>query len=369
MGLLGDMVKKGVSDAVSKGVSKGVEAVVKPKVEQAAAKVATNAANKVADAINDANAANAQAAGAVSEAEAAAGAAVSEAEAAAGVTVSEAEAAAGATPAANTASSNLNSALGNLASALGSLNTAETKESLNSLGQFISANESTLESMAANMVKDKKTCPKCGQMSDGDKLFCPNCGTELPKMTLGQLTTCSNCGTENAPGTRFCTKCGSKLPVVELEEQAFAADWEKWIPMYPKWELGGGNIGLDQVGEDNGYPIIELYTDEKDDTLARQYAQVLLDNGFAAPEGYNGNYTLYKVVDGICRVWSMENCLDGDCLCTYFYVRDFVKEAEERAAKAEADRKANTLSGKLDKASEGLKDVKDAAKKLGSFFK
>lgn len=270
-------INKGLGEAVSKAVGESVKNIIQPKVNEAAA----NYTNAVTGSINEA------------------------------------------AKEINEASASMNDA----AKKTEEIDTAELEKAFNLLG-----------SMATNAVKDKKVCPKCGELAEGDKQFCPQCGTKLPELTLSQYAVCPECGKQNDIGTKFCASCGAKLPLVIEEEnsakaadEAFMANWDEQLADYPKWCFGGRNFSLEENGTDeNGIPNLIFSVSGVTSADLEKYCALLKQNGFVRPEGFYTDEVLYKVVNGVCRAFgTTEAFCDDDTMSVGFYAGDYNKPKEE----------------------------------------
>lgn len=288
MGFLDKAIKngigKGISDAVGKAVGESVKNVIQPKVNEAAAKYT----NAVTGALNES------------------------------------------AKELNTAAEEMNKA----SAEAEKIDTAELEKAF-----------STLEAMATNAVKDKKECPKCGQLIDGSNTFCPMCGEKLPELTLSQYAVCPQCGKQNELGTKFCAGCGAKLPLKLAEEKAASekdaavmAEWDEKLGDYPKWCFGGYNFDIEANGEDtyffnaDGVSVAEL----------EKYVALLKQNGFVRPAGYDNDQILYKVVNGVCRAFSSVEAFGSDIMSIGFYIDDFDKE---KPAASGGSKKGGLLGG------------------------
>ena len=106
-------------------------------------------------------------------------------------------------------------------------------------------------------------------------------------------------------------------------EAAIFTDWEKNLPAFPKWDVGGSNFILEEDTPMNGYPVFRLILDGRP-FLMEAYAQKIRSAGFIAkgcsnPQDLNAD-TYYKIIDGVCWNWNRSDaCSDGQ-ICTTFYV-------------------------------------------------
>ena len=106
-------------------------------------------------------------------------------------------------------------------------------------------------------------------------------------------------------------------------EAAIFTDWEKNLPAFPKWDVGGSNFILEEQTPQNGYPVFRLILDGRP-FLMEAYAQKIRSAGFIArgcsnPQDLNAD-TYYKMIDGVCWSWNRTDaCMDGQ-ICTTFYV-------------------------------------------------
>lgn len=109
----------------------------------------------------------------------------------------------------------------------------------------------------------------------------------------------------------------------KAEEAAIFTDWEKNLPAFPKWDVGGSNFILEEETPRNGYPVFRLILDGRP-FLMEAYAQKIRSAGFIArgcsnPQDLNAD-TYYKIIDGVCWSWNRTDaCMDGQ-ICTTFYV-------------------------------------------------
>ena len=107
------------------------------------------------------------------------------------------------------------------------------------------------------------------------------------------------------------------------EEAAIFTDWEKNLPAFPKWDVGGSNFILEEETPRNGYPVFRLILDGRP-FLMEAYASKIRAAGFIArgcsnPQDLNAD-TYYKIIDGVCWSWNRTDaCMDGQ-ICTTFYV-------------------------------------------------
>jgi len=211
--------------------------------------------------------------------------------------------------------------------------TQQPNERSSGLGMFaglegaLSNLEKAAQGLATEVSKNVKICPACNQPAGADKKFCPNCGTALPEQTMSEAAVCPNCGKQNDLGTKFCQDCGTKLPTAVLEEQAKARkeaavmeEWDRTIPMVPKWSCGGTNFCLENYG--NCIMFSADFEGKNYDArnAVEQYRNLLLQNGFRPAGQYPDDYQLYNMICGYCYHVDLEHCFDGDgdCPCIYF---------------------------------------------------
>ena len=64
------------------------------------------------------------------------------------------------------------------------------------------------EEEAAEIAKESRTCPSCGEINPEGVKFCQECGA---KLGVPAKAACSKCGFQNDPGTKFCGECGNRL--------------------------------------------------------------------------------------------------------------------------------------------------------------
>ena len=106
-------------------------------------------------------------------------------------------------------------------------------------------------------------------------------------------------------------------------EEAIFTDWEKNLPAFPKWDVGGTNFELEEDTPMNGYPVFRLSLQGRP-FLMEAYAQKIRSAGFVArgcsnPQDLNAD-TYYKIIDGVCWNWNRSDaCYDGH-ITTSFYV-------------------------------------------------
>ena len=186
--------------------------------------------------------------------------------------------------------------------------------------------ERAAQGYATEAAKNMKVCPSCNQPTTADKNFCPECGAKLPEQTVAQGAVCTGCGKQNSIGTKFCDACGAKLPAAIAEEQAQAdrnaaviAEWDTKLPQYPKWNCGGKNYCIEDMG---GY--IRFSADFEGNRFAAeqavaQYRKALVQNGFIQAGQYPNIAHLYKRVNGVCYHADTEHCFEGDPDCPNIY--------------------------------------------------
>jgi rRNA maturation endonuclease Nob1 len=199
------------------------------------------------------------------------------------------------------------------------------------LGGMFSGFAGMAHSFTNEAAKNMKICPACEEPANADVKFCPKCGSELPAHTVAQGAACTACGKENNIGTKFCAGCGVKLPGAIAEEQAaklkdenVLAGWDALIPQYPKWNLGGHNLNLEESGEtDGGYPYYCFSVSGVGAREIEQYKQLLKQNGFRPAGQYPDEAQLFKRVDGLVYNCDTEHAFDvSEYVSIYFTVRE-----------------------------------------------
>ena len=271
MGLFDKLIKDAVSGAVGNAVSEAVKKAVQPKADE----IAAQAVNQAADALNPLSGQQAESAAAQQTATAQP---------------------TGETPAQTPSKEEMEAALG-------------------TLGSLFSG-------FAARAAENLKICPKCGEAASADKDFCPSCGAKLPEMTVAEGAKCPKCGRQNDPDIRFCAGCGEKLPGALAKEQAAAeadaevlAMWKEKLPDFPVWSCGGTELSLELIPETETETwrfSCRLESDAAAQNAARQYRQLLMQNGFQKEGQYPDEEHLYKRVNGVSMHCDTEHCFEGD---------------------------------------------------------
>lgn len=194
----------------------------------------------------------------------------------------------------------------------------EVKEVGSSWKSAFSNLEKAAQSYATEMSKNVKVCPECGQPAEASQKFCPGCGTKLPESTMADEFVCPGCGKQNKLTAKFCADCGTKLPgAIRAEEEAKAKDaavmaqWEQELAQYPKWELGGSEMNIEDYNGSMMFAVTMKNSVEAQKAV-EQYRQVLLDNGFRQAGQYPSPEHVYKMVGGVCYHVDTEHCFDGD---------------------------------------------------------
>jgi hypothetical protein len=185
-----------------------------------------------------------------------------------------------------------------------------------------------LNSFANQLAQDKKICPGCGAMADGNVKFCPSCGAKLPEQTMGQGAVCTACGKQNGVGTKFCADCGAKLPAALAQEQAaqekdaqVLAQWAVLLPQYPQWQCGGYHFELEcDGGSDLSCTRFSVYGAGR--AQLEQYRQLLLQSGFRPASESPDPCQLYARVNGMVYNVDTEHAFEGDALDIYFAQRE-----------------------------------------------
>ena len=217
-----------------------------------------------------------------------------------------------ATQYANKAAEHIDQAAGNVA--------WQTRQSTSGLEGAFANLERSVQGYATQMSQNMKVCSECGQPTTAEKKFCPSCGAKLPEQTVAQGAVCPNCGKQNNIGMKFCSDCGTKLPSAIMEEEIAAkknavvlAQWDEMLSPYPKWNLGGVNLSIEDY-EENGYVFGASFNGNSQAAYraVEQYKQVLLQNGFQQAGQYPSMQHLYKKVNDQCFHVDMEHCFEGD---------------------------------------------------------
>lgn len=203
--------------------------------------------------------------------------------------------------------------------------TQQTTQTASSFTGAFANLQRAAEGYATEMSKNMKMCPACGQPAGADQKFCPACGAKLPEITVAQGAVCPSCGKQNQIGTKFCADCGTKLPAAVQEEQAahendvaVMAEWDEELPQYPKWNCGGKDFNVEQC---DGYIMfsVKMENSFSAQNAAKQYRDLLLQNGFRQAGEYPNIEHLYKMVNGVCYHCDTEHCFDGDSDCPTIY--------------------------------------------------
>lgn len=220
-----------------------------------------------------------------------------------------------ATELANQAAQHIDNAAQSVARSTAQQNTAATSE----LRGAFSNLERSMQDYATERAKNIKICPSCGEATGAEKKFCPSCGTKLPEQTVAQGAVCTNCGKQNSIGTKFCSDCGAKLPAAIAEEQAQAernaavmAEWDKYLPQYPKWNCGGSEFNIEEY--DPGCFEFRAFFNGNSQAARRavdSYRQILLQNGFRQAGEYPCIEHLYKMENGVCYHVDTGMCFEG----------------------------------------------------------
>jgi hypothetical protein len=200
------------------------------------------------------------------------------------------------------------------------------------LGGVFAGLTGAAQSFANEAARNIKICPACGAPCGAEMKFCNQCGGPLPEMTAAQGAVCQSCGMRNGAGTKFCSGCGAKLPGALAEEtaaqarsEAALAQWESLLPQYPKWNLGGSAINIEQCGAENGYPVYALHVSGQGLAAAlAQYTQLLRQSCFIMAGQYPSERSLFKRVNGVVYCFTSENAFDGgmDRMRLFFLVRE-----------------------------------------------
>lgn len=99
--------------------------------------------------------------------------------------------------------------------------------------------------------------------------------------------------------------------------------WETILPQYPKWNLGGNSITLEENGEENGKPYYALTVWDVGQNELDRYCQLLKQNGFATAGKYPSETQLYKQVGGVSYYFGCENaCEDEGIVRVGFSIRE-----------------------------------------------
>lgn len=286
MGLLGNMLKNTISDGINKGIRKGVSNAVENAVEKAVKPKVEDWANKTADNL---------------------------------------------TQAAQATTDSLNQAAQATADGMqATANSVNNAGGTAGLEGALARLQSSMENYATQASKNLKICPKCGAGATADNKFCPVCGAQLPEMTVAESAVCPKCGKQNTIGTNFCAACGTKLPGKGAMEKAAAANdadvlaqWDKVLPTFPKWNLGGTNYDLECVYEyPNGAKAYAFRVKAASETdaqnLVTKYAGVCRAAGFHPAGQYASDNHLYNRINGVVYHVDFEHCFLGDLDCPEF---------------------------------------------------
>ena len=209
---------------------------------------------------------------------------------------------------------------------------AQAQASAAQLGGIFGSFAGAAQSYANEAAKSMKICTSCGEPAAADQSFCPSCGSKLPEQTAAQGAVCTGCGRQNDVGTKFCAGCGTKLPAAEAEEAAMQAKneaalarWNELLPQYPKWEMGGKEIELEEYpAEGSGYPSFALHVGGAGQRGLAMYTQLLKQNGFIAAGEFPSDAQLFKRVNGVVYNFDSEHAFEGgsDRLYLGFCVRE-----------------------------------------------
>ena len=198
---------------------------------------------------------------------------------------------------------------------------------LSALESALGGLTSRAERYAAEMSKNMKICPSCGEACTADKTFCPKCGTKLPEETLAESYTCKQCGYVNVPETKYCTKCGAILPAAEAEvkaqqekDAAVLADLSAQCPDYPAWTVGGTGFELENRGMMNGYDSYGLTFEGKREIVLK-YVEKLRAAGFTARDAE----IFSKIINGVCRTFIIGDSGAADYQTVIFRVDNYKK--------------------------------------------
>ena len=198
-------------------------------------------------------------------------------------------------------------------------------------GGFFANLAGAAQGFANEAAKNMKLCPACGAPAALDKKFCSECGAGLPEQAAAQSSVCTNCGKQNDVGTKFCADCGAKLPAALAQEEAARAKsaaalakWDAWLPQYPKWDLGGRDVELEECGEENGHPYYGFYISGVGANELERYKQLLKQNGFVTAGQYPSESQLFKRINGAVYNFHSDEAFSGgpNNLSVYFFVRE-----------------------------------------------
>lgn len=70
---------------------------------------------------------------------------------------------------------------------------------------------------SAEVIKDKKKCPSCGNMVIANAKFCTKCGSKISDEIVEERVPCSNCGKMIKINSKFCTFCGTTIADIRDE--------------------------------------------------------------------------------------------------------------------------------------------------------
>lgn len=291
MGLLGNIL----SDAISGGVKKGIGNAIEKAVEAAVKPAADKLAEKGAEQINAASEAMAQNTAEIKKATAEA---------------SQAD-----------ASTSAGSGFAGLEAALSGLS-------------------AQAERYAAEMSKNLKICPSCGEACSATNEFCPSCGAKLPEETAAAEYTCPKCGEVNVPGHTHCTKCGATLPAglkAEAESASALEKFAKLCPQYPAWNAGGREFSLEDCGMQDGYPCYRLNFKGGQANI-NAYLETLKAAGFKPRGGHDDAETYFKVIDGVPYAFNRTDALqDNDVSLGFFVCPECLEKPAQQAAQPDID--------------------------------
>ena len=128
----------------------------------------------------------------------------------------------------------------------------------------------------------------------------------------------------------------------EAAEKAVFDNWETNLGAYPKWDVGGEQVELEELTPMNGYPAWRLGLKGRP-YLVELYAAKLRADGFKAkgndPYDLNAD-TYYKLIDGVCYAFNRTDaCYDGFINVT-FYVDKYVPQPQKVNTQAATDLKS-----------------------------
>ena len=99
--------------------------------------------------------------------------------------------------------------------------------------------------------------------------------------------------------------------------------WDTILPQYPKWNLGGSGIELEEYGEQNGKPYYMLTVFEVGQNELDRYCQLLKQNGFAPAGKYPSEVELYKQLGGVSYYFGCDNaCEDEGVMRVGFTIKE-----------------------------------------------